>query len=326
MKTGASLILSALANMVAPLALLAGGCSPAPGLQAGAPMTQAAASAADAGSQTALDDRPGDTAALSQSDAAASPSSAPALDDAPQVSQSDPSAGATPGVSTTSHIALRYLIGDVDPAADDTFARIPDKYIAGNRVWGHKDAVAAFVRMAEEAAANGYRLRIVSAFRSFSDQKTIWENKWNGKTPVGGRKLNVDLPDPKARALKILEFSSMPGTSRHHWGTDFDINALDNAYFSTREGRHVYDWLVAHASNFGFCQVYTKKGPESGRETGYEEEKWHWSYRPVADWYLRQYPVDVGYERITGFAGAETAREIDVIDKYVRGIDPQCVQ
>ncbi|MBK8672515.1 MAG: D-alanyl-D-alanine carboxypeptidase family protein [Bacteroidetes bacterium] len=29
----------------------------------------------------------------------------------------------------------------------------------------------------------------------------------------------------------------MPGSSRHHWGTEVDINALSNAYFSTGEGK-----------------------------------------------------------------------------------------
>ena len=223
---------------------------------------------------------------------------------------------------STSHVALKYLIGDIDPANDPMFVRIPDKYLGGSRVWGHKDAVDAFVRMAEDAASNGYVLKAVSAFRSFNDQKQIWENKWTGKTLVGGKKLNVSTPDPNARALKILEFSSMPGTSRHHWGTDFDINNLNNSYFSARDGKRIYDWLTAHAPQYGFCQVYSAKGAD--RATGYEEEKWHWSYMPVASWYLKQYPVDVGYERLTGFEGASAAKDIDVIKNYVQGINPAC--
>jgi D-alanyl-D-alanine carboxypeptidase len=225
--------------------------------------------------------------------------------------------------ASSNHIDLKYLIGDVDPANDPKFARIPDKYLGGSRVWGHKDAVEAFIRMAEDADANGYKLKIVSAFRSFSDQKKIWEDKWTGKTAVGGKKLNVSMPDPKARAIKILEFSSMPATSRHHWGTDFDINNLNNSYFATRDGKRIYDWLTQHASQYGFCQVYSAKG-DDGRPTGYEEEKWHWSYMPVASWYLKQYPVDVGYERLTGFEGAEAAKDIDVIKNYVQGINPEC--
>lgn len=228
----------------------------------------------------------------------------------------------TQEASSTSHVPLKYLIGDVDPSKDPKFAKIPEKYLGGSRVWGHKDAVAAFVRMAEDAEANGYKLKAVSAFRSFSDQKKIWEDKWTGKTLVGGKKLPVSTPDPKARAAKILEFSSMPATSRHHWGTDFDINNLNNSYFATKDGKRIYDWLTTHAPQYGFCQVYSAKGAD--RSTGYEEEKWHWSYMPVASWYLKQYPIDVGYERITGFEGATAARDVDVIKNYVQGINPEC--
>lgn len=257
------------------------------------------------------------------------PSGAPPSEDAvdlPVADSADPTPpGETdaPPAPATAHVDLNYLIGDVDPASDPMFARIPDKYIGGSRVWGHKDAVAAFVRMAEDAEANGYKLKIVSAFRSFADQKKIWEDKWTGRTLVGGKKLPVSHPDPKARALKILEFSSMPATSRHHWGTDFDINSVDPKFFNTKDGKHIYDWLVGHAATYGFCQVYNSKA--DGR-TGYEEEKWHWSYKPVADWYLKQYPIDVGYEHITGFEGARAAAGIEVIKNYVQGINPECVQ
>lgn len=248
------------------------------------------------------------TAALAESDLEPEP----ALETPPPAADGPPAPG---------HVSLNYLTGKVEPANDPAFARIPEKYLGGSRVWGHKDAVAAFVRMADAAAVNGYTLKVVSAFRSFDDQKQIWEDKWTGKTPVDSKKLPQSTPDPKRRALKILEFSSMPGTSRHHWGTDFDLNSLNNSYFNTRDGKRIYDWLTAHASEYGFCQVYTAK--TDGR-TGYEEERWHWSYIPIASWYLKQYPVDVGYERLTGFAGAEAAKDIDVIRNYVQGINPDC--
>jgi D-alanyl-D-alanine carboxypeptidase len=314
MKIGRTLAFSALAPFV--FAMLAA-CSASVGQESDSPqaniVTPTSAETASAAGELTSGDPPVEGAAIeTPTDGTTPAEGAPVETDAP----------APP---TTSHVALKYLIGNIDPATDPMFARIPDKYIGGSRVWGHKDAVAAFVRMAEDAASNGYKLKILSSFRSFTDQKKIWEDKWTGKTLVGGKKLNVSLPDPTARALKILEFSSMPGTSRHHWGTDFDINALDNKYFTTREGKRVYDWLIGHAANYGFCQVYTKKGEETGRTTGYEE-KWHWSYRPVADWYLKQYPIDVGYERLTGFEGAATAKDIDVIANYVQGIDPECKQ
>ena len=118
----------------------------------------------------------------------------------------------------------------------------------------------------------------------------------------------------------------MPGTSRHHWGTDFDLNDLTNTYFDAGKGKAVHDWLKAHGADYGFCQVYSHKGGAGERTSGYEEEKWHWSYLPVASWYLKQYPVDVGYDHITGFQGAEAAKGIDVIKTYVEAINPECLQ
>lgn len=229
---------------------------------------------------------------------------------------------APPAAATAEPVALKYLIGDVDPASDPAFARIPQKYLGGSRVYGHKAAVEALVKMADAAAADGVTLKAVSAFRSFPDQKRIWEDKWTGRTLVEGGKLPTTVPDPQARAKKILEFSSMPGTSRHHWGTDFDFNNLTNGYFASGKGKKEYDWLVAHAGEYGFCQPYSKKGAE--RPTGYEEEKWHWSYLPVATRYLAQYPGVVGYEHLEGFAGDDAAKQIGVIAGYVQGINPAC--
>ena len=90
---------------------------------------------------------------------------------------------------------------------------------------------------------------------------------WVVKPPV------LEVPEPVERARMILTYSSMPGTSRHHWGTDMDLNKDNNGYFATGEGLKVYEWLQAHAHEYGFCQPYTPKGPN--RPEGYNEEKWH---------------------------------------------------
>jgi LAS superfamily LD-carboxypeptidase LdcB len=114
----------------------------------------------------------------------------------------------------------------------------------------------------------------------------------------------------------------MPGTSRHHWGTDVDLNSMDPKYFDTEAGKKIYDWLKTNASAYGFGQPYCAKGAD--RATGYEEEKWHWSYLPIARQCTDAYQRKVKYSDITGFSGSETAEELKVIEDYVMGINKSC--
>jgi hypothetical protein len=114
----------------------------------------------------------------------------------------------------------------------------------------------------------------------------------------------------------------MPGTSRHHWGTDIDINSVEPDYFLTKKGKAEYDWLVKNAARFGFCQPYSPKGAD--RPNGYEEEKWHWSYMPLSKNFLSQYPTIVSYADIRGFDGDVAAESLKVIDNYVLGVNVDC--
>ena len=135
------------------------------------------------------------------------------------------------------------------------------------------------------AKQDGINLQIVSGTRNFEEQKGIWERKWE---------LNFKaLNDSVKTAKKILLFSSMPCTSRHHWGTDMDLNSLNNKYFESGQGLKEYKWLQEHGSKFGFCQVYDDKAVT--KRKGYELEKWHWSYMPVSSMFLKQYKEKITY-------------------------------
>jgi len=156
---------------------------------------------------------------------------------------------------------------------------------------------------------------VTSGLRNFQAQKGIWEAKWTGQ-----RGRNYDqIADPRKRSLAILEYSSMPGTSRHHWGTDFDFNVLTNNYYKMGEGRPLYVWLEENAARYGFCQPYTE-----GREAGYNEERWHWSYKPLASRYLTDWNRLIGdaFPAGASFRGSEHA--VDLASTYVNSINPQC--
>lgn len=216
----------------------------------------------------------------------------------------------------------QYLSGKFEPKSDSLFVTIPAPYNGKADVqYLRKEAMDGFAKMADEAKKDGVSLKIVSATRNFYGQKAIWEAKWNG-TRADWKDVATKYPQPVDRAKAILRYSSMPGTSRHHWGTDIDINSVEPEYFLTKKGKKEYDWLVKNAARFGFCQPYTAKG--TARPNGYEEEKWHWSYMPLSKGFLSSYPTTVSYPDIKGFDGDETAEPLNVIDNYVLGVSNDC--
>lgn len=217
---------------------------------------------------------------------------------------------------------FEMLMGRFDPAKHADYVLIDKKYADRAGMYLHTDSYKSFISMSDAAMKDGIKLVIRSATRNFDYQKGIWERKWNGETKVGGQDISETIRDPKTRALKILEYSSMPGTSRHHWGTDIDLNSFDNSWFETGEGKKLWDWLENNASTYGFCRPYTKKDDE--RPDGYFEERWHWSYMPLASYFTELAKKEHNDSKIVGFQGAEVAKEINVVEKYVFGINKQC--
>lgn len=215
-----------------------------------------------------------------------------------------------------------YLLGKFNQKTDTMFGAIPIKYCSKEGMYLRKETISAFVKMYEAAKKEGVSLKIISATRNFNEQKSIWDAKWNGSRLVNGKNLSQTIKDPVERARTILRYSSMPGTSRHHWGTDMDLNSLENSYFTTAEGKKVYDWLKNNAVTYGFCQPYSLKS--ESRPNGYEEEKWHWSYMPLSSVLLKEYSGKIKSESISGFTGSETATKLNIIEHYVKGINPEC--
>lgn len=223
-----------------------------------------------------------------------------------------------PLIACTQPVDKDYLLGKFDPATHSDFVKLADEHTrgSGRGAYLRKETYEAFIKMSTAARKEGIELTIISATRNFDSQKRIWENKWNGKVQVEGKDLTT-VTDLKERARLILLYSSMPSTSRHHWGTDMDLNELNNSFFDSGEGLKIYIWLKAHAAEYGFCQPYTAKN--AGR-TGYEEERWHWSYLPLSGDFLNQYKKEVTYQDITGFEGSTVATSMEVIKNYVEGV------
>lgn len=162
---------------------------------------------------------------------------------------------------------------------------------------GHRlqaEAAVAFAALQRDAADAGFELSIASGFRSFERQLAIWNGKACGDRPVHD---DAGAPVPMAalsthdRLYAILRFSAIPGTSRHHWGSDldvFDTAAVPLDYqlqLSPAEvtAGGVFDplhcWLdqqIERGHSRGFYRPYARD------RGGVAPERWHLSYAPLS--------------------------------------------
>ncbi len=150
-----------------------------------------------------------------------------------------------------------------------------------------KEAYDAFMNMKSAALKDHISIQVVSSYRNFAHQNRIWERKYKNFTQQG--------LSPEKAIEKIIEYSTIPGTSRHHWGTDMDLidgnvaqpkNVLSPSHF---EGNGNYvklkKWMDQHSQEFGFYLAYTNHPDRKG----FKYEPWHYSYKALSCDYLQEY-------------------------------------
>lgn len=198
----------------------------------------------------------------------------------------------------------------------------------------HAGVQRAFLDLYDAARAAGLELAVASSFRSFERQLTIWNEKFTGQRAVldvDGGPLDLMSLNDDERIDAILRFSALPGTSRHHWGTDVDVfdrrtlpagyqvQLVSAEYAAGGVFERLHEWLSRHALTFGFFKPY------QGIHSGVAPEPWHWSYAAIAEPARMQLSCDVLSEAlrdspILGKA-ALLARLPDLHGRYVRNID-----
>ena len=151
---------------------------------------------------------------------------------------------------------------------------------------------AAFNDMQVAAAYEGFNLQAASSWRGFERQLAIWNGKWRGERPLldaDNQPLDALQLDDMERLHAILRWSALPGTSRHHWGTDLDIYDPDCLPAGTKLALEPWEyeaggwfadlgeWLGDHMADFGFFLPYAK--PLDAAQ-GVAYEPWHISFAP----------------------------------------------
>lgn len=149
------------------------------------------------------------------------------------------------------------------------------------------EAAVAYEKMRAEAAKDGIIFKVVSSYRDYNHQNRIWERKYKRFRESGLSIIQT--------IEKIIEYSTIPGTSRHHWGTDIDIVdgskniSGDMLVPSKFHGEGPYcdfkEWMDKNANRFDFHLVYT----DAPDRKGFKYEPWHYSYKPLSLGYLTDY-------------------------------------
>lgn len=148
-----------------------------------------------------------------------------------------------------------------------------------------------FWAMKAAAKETGIDLVIASGFRDFHRQLAIWNAKAGGQKPCLndlGESVDLNCLDELQQLFAILRFSALPGSSRHHWGTDmdvfdaaavpadYDLQLVAAEYESGGPFALLSAWLDDRASEFGFYRPYARD------RGGVAPELWHLSHRQAA--------------------------------------------
>ncbi len=176
----------------------------------------------------------------------------------------------------------------------------------------------AFLAMQKAASFEGHDLQIASSYRSFSQQARIWNRKWSGELKLNT--LDGDVLDTKSlsdvqKMHAVLLWSALPGGSRHHWGTDFDIydrakvaacgapfELVTEEYESNGPCAELAKWVLVNATKFGFELPYAEYAG------GVAAEPWHLSYTPVASQIITAFSVELLRKQLieSGILGLNT--------------------
>ena len=123
------------------------------------------------------------------------------------------------------------------------------------------EAMAAMNEMIAAAKADGAEFYVVSGYRSYELQSSLWQRKVEA---VGEQQADI--------------WVARPGTSEHQSGLAFDVDIVNNpgeALTGAFADTAAFSWLNAHAAQYGFILRY----PENATwATGYGYEPWHFRY------------------------------------------------
>jgi len=181
-----------------------------------------------------------------------------------------------------------------------------DTFVGQKSFLVHPQVAQDLLALKDAATQAGFNLCLASGFRDFERQMLIWNRKMAGETTIldsQSQPMDVATLSEREKVLAILRWSALPGASRHHWGTDFDLYDRDSLpqgvslqlepwEYLTGHQQPFYAWLKHHLADFGFFFPYQED------RGGVACEPWHISHRATAQSCLAQLTLEVLQQQI----------------------------
>jgi LAS superfamily LD-carboxypeptidase LdcB len=165
----------------------------------------------------------------------------------------------------------------------------------------HPDVINDMLALKKAASLAGFNLHIASGFRSFQHQLKIWNRKFSGESPVldqNSTPLIISQLSETEKVMSILKWSALPGASRHHWGSDFDVYdrrsqpadiplKLEPHEYFTGFQTEFFLWLQSNMQQYGFFLPYNQD------RGGVAIEPWHISHHAVSSRLLEELTPEI---------------------------------
>ncbi len=166
----------------------------------------------------------------------------------------------------------------------------------------HRSIIEDVSSLKSAAERAGFELGLASGYRSYERQLSIWNAKATGRRNLhgdSGELLDINQMSPEQVLFAILRWSALPGASRHHWGTDFDVydasalGAEQSLQLTIEECegpfKAFYDWLDDYLA-LPSCAFFRPYCLDSG---GVAREPWHLSHKKIAAFYEKKLNLDM---------------------------------
>lgn len=219
-------------------------------------------------------------------------------------------------------------------SATSPYGLVPADFVDYQGHLLERETAKALEQMTLAASRESIKIEVCSGYRSFTRQLKIWNDKAQGKRTVLDKNSQpVELKHKSNKELLelIMLWSALPGTSRHHWGTDIDVydangiqlnqlQLVSSEYISSGPCGNLHHWLIKHAGDFGFYFPFQKG------LSGVSAEPWHLSYYPVSSEILKAFNIDE-LKQILDDADLELKTEVmakiqSLVDEYVFKVAP----